>query len=99
MDSILGGFLLFLQVVAGLPIFLGVYYTFDNIDNILKKWGQTEYVIILFQGFLFVNFGCPLIDILAELLATDKLVTIFHFSFLLKLLDFCKLITININTS
>ena len=103
MDSILGGLILLLQVAAGFPVFLLVYYTFDFVENRLTELGQTKSVIILFQGILFVsilfvNVGCPLVDFLDKLLATDKLFTLlFLFSFLLKFLAFFKFITLNIN--
>ena len=96
--SILGGLILLLQVAAGFPVFLLVYYTFDFVENRLTELGQTKSVIILFQGILFVNVGCPLVDFLDKLLATDKLFTLlFLFSFLLKFLAFFKFITLNIN--
>ena len=83
--SILGGLILLLQVAAGFPVFLLVYYAFDFVENRLTELGQTKSVIILFQGILFVNVGCPLVDFLDKLLATDKLFTLlFLFSFLLK---------------
>jgi len=53
MDSILGGFILLLQVAAGFPVFLLVYYAFDFVENSLTEWGSNKICYNSISGYPF----------------------------------------------